>query len=156
MPRELVIPELLTSAMANPNWPVGRVSGSRLRTTHTIFESIDFELLRTADQLRRNGIADTETLIEFAKTPSTRDHVGLAIGSTEKEHVLLPRLDVEQILVFGGGADFGDDFWLTLDFRSDTENPRVVGNQFRFETCEWFIITKTFRDFCAILDIALP
>ena len=153
MTRNLTVPKILTDAMSTTEWPKGRVPGARLESTHSIFQTIDFELLQTAEQLQSNGIAHTGTLIQFANKPSTRDHVGLGIGSDENVAIELPRLDVEQILVFGGGADIGDDFWLTLDFRSSAEDPRVVGNQFRPSTCEWFVIADTFRDFCNILGI---
>jgi hypothetical protein len=60
---------------------------------------------------------------------------------------------VEQILVFGGGADFGDDFWLTLDFRTTFDAPRVVGNGFAYRSCTWFEIAHTFSDFCSLIGV---
>ena len=81
--------------------------------------------------------------------------MGLRIGSNESELVKLPRLDVEKCLVFGGGADIGDDFWLTLDLRTDMNDPRVVGNHYHRKSCEWFEVTETFTRFCEILDIKL-
>ena len=77
--------------------------------------------------------------------------MGLAVGSEEEGPVDLPRLDVEQGLVFGGGADMGDDFWSTLDLRTSRPDPCVVGNQFRNKAYEWFEITPTFRAFYHLL-----
>ena len=103
--------------MSTNEWPKGRVPGARLEAAHSIFQTIDLKLLQTAEQLQSSDIAHTGTLIQFANKPLTRDHVGLAIGSAENIAIELPRLAVGQILVYGGGADIGDDFWLTLDFR---------------------------------------
>ena len=38
----------------------------------------------------------------------------------------LPWLDLEQALIVGGGADYGDDTWIALDFRGRPLAPRVV------------------------------
>ena len=110
------VPALLLDAMSNEAWPKGRVVGSLLAHVHPLFRELDFELLQDEKQLERNGIADTNTLVKFASNPQIREKFGLEIDVTNS---VLPKLDVNQALVFGGGADFGDDFWLTLDLRTE-------------------------------------
>ena len=144
------VPALLLDAMSNEAWPKGRVAGSLLAHVHPLFRELDFELLQDEKQLERNGIADTNTLVKFASNPQIREKFGLEIDVTNS---VLPKLDVNQALVFGGGADFGDDFWLTLDLRTEFDNPRVVGNHLHYKSCEWFEISPTFSQFCALLEI---
>ena len=155
MTRPNRIPRILADAMSNPEWPRGRIHGSQLKGVHSIFDTIDIELLQTPDQLIRNHIVDTETLFRFSKNPNTRKHLALASSSETLDDIDLPLLDVEQILVFGGGADIGDDFWLTLDFRTGFDDPRVVGNDFGYRTCTWFELTSTFSEFCRLLDVPI-
>ena len=145
------VPAILLNAMSKRNWPKGRVPGSSLVHTHRLFREIDFELLQTEKQLERNGIADTHTLLKFADNPNICDKLGLEIDVANSD---LPKLDVNHALVFGGGADIGDDFWLTLDLRTEFDNPRVVGNHFQHRSCEWFEIASTFSQFCEFLELA--
>ena len=144
-------PAILLDSMDMVTWPTGRVPGALVSHIHPLFREIDFELLQNEAQLERNGIADTRTLIKFADNPNTSDMFSLVVDAPNST---LPKLDVSHALVFGGGADFGDDFWLTLDLRNDFHDPRVVGNYFQHNSCEWFEIAPTFSQFCELLEIS--
>lgn len=146
-------PQILVDAMSSWHWPRGRIRGAILQHSHPVFQSTDFELLQKPGQLDENHIATTESLVRFSQAPNLGLRLGLVRGSEVAESTSLPLLDVEQVLVFGGGADIGDDFWLTLDFRTSSDDPRVVGNAFGNHSCIWFEITPAFSDFCRLLRV---
>lgn len=149
------IPKFLLDAMADPRWPHGRISGSRFQQMAPGLAGIDFELISTPEQLIQNGLADTKTLIRFEESAKTREFLALAAGTKCAHKVELPTLDVEQILVIGGGADWGDDFWMALDFRSGRSNPQVVCNQFANGSCQWLVIARSFSEFCRAIGISI-
>ena len=142
-----VAPDVLTRAMRSGDWPTGAIWGSRFRHLHPMFDKFNIELLQTPDQL----VSDTRFLADWALRPDNRDHLKLTIGSQFGDSEL-PILDVEKALVFGGGAGYGDDFWLVIDLRSRAEDPRVVGNQFSVKGCDWVQISPSFTDFCVELS----
>ena len=92
----------------------------------------DFELL-TISQIsgkERSKIADLETLVYSAKKPSSALTDRVHAGNNTQGPSDLPWLDVERSLVIGGGADYGDDTFIALDYRLDPSGPRVVISQY--------------------------
>lgn len=155
MSNDRKIPKILIDAMADPLWPRGRISGLQLRHLNPRISGFEFELLQTREQLLRNDLADTETLIRFEESPKIRDFLALAAGTKCGHKVELPILDVEQILVIGGGTDWADDVWVALDFRAGFGDPQVVFNQFSNKSCEWLVIAKSFSEFCRAIGISV-
>jgi hypothetical protein len=145
-------------------WPSERrLSGSLLSTAVPFMPAMDFELL-TLDQISgkvRSEIADLETLVLFARTPSTAVVHRVYAGNNIQGPFDLPWLDVERALVIGGGADYGDDTWISLDYRRDRADPRVVISQFNHYGPEgartapshitWLQIAANIRGFLAML-----
>ncbi|PHS05034.1 MAG: hypothetical protein COA78_15800 [Blastopirellula sp.] len=144
-----VAPDILIRALSSPDWPSKPIWGSKLRHLHPMFDRFNIELLQTLEQLIHN------TLANFAQRPDNRDHLKLTIGSQFGESVL-PVLDVEQAVVFGGGAAIGDDFWLAVDLRSDAQDPSVIGNHFGQHGCNWVQVAPSFTAFCQELSISIP
>jgi hypothetical protein len=63
---------------------------------------------------------------------------------------------VDQVLVIGGGADYGDDTWVVLDYRSDPTNPRVVANEWPSGPppgTAWREVAPSVTDFLRLLGI---
>lgn len=110
-------------------WPSERrLSGSLLSTAAPFMSDMDFELL-TLSQISgkvRSKIANLETLVHFAKTPSTALVWQVYAGNNAQGPSDLPWLDVAKALVIGGGADYGDDTFIALDYRLNRSDPRVV------------------------------
>lgn len=88
-----------------------------------------------------------------ADEPSSRV---FALGDgREQRSVDLPRLDVERAVLIAVNRNAGDDVALALDYRSDPADPRVVASDFWTDPrqCAWRIVTHTFTEFIARLDI---
>lgn len=127
------IPKALIAANNRAGWPSEqRLSGSLLSIAAPFMSAMDFELL-TIDQVSgkaRSKVADLETLVLFAKTPCTALVHRVYVGTNTLGPSDLPWLDVDKALIIGGGADYGDDTWIALDYRLDQADPRVVISQF--------------------------
>jgi hypothetical protein len=155
----IVLPAVLISAMKSPQWPTGRVHTGFLLGTAPFLAAMDLELIQSVESLIDNDIASTATLCTFADNPRLAESHRLRRGSKAEQAVELPWLDVEKAVVFGGGADYGDDLWLVLDFRAHVDDPRVVANEFLKEGgtaptgCLWREITPSFSSFCRRLGL---
>jgi hypothetical protein len=94
--------------------------------------TMDFELLaldQVAGETPSDG-PDLETLRHFAGNPQSARMFHVYSGTNANGPADLPWLDVENALVIGGGADYGDDTWIALDVRLSAVTPRVVLSQF--------------------------
>lgn len=74
-----------------------------------------------------------EQLLGFASNNQKAADFRVKCGSKVTAPIKLPWLDIEQAICIGGGADYGDDLWLMIDFRSDQNDPRVLANIFEWE-----------------------
>jgi hypothetical protein len=159
------IPQALIEAENLARWPSGlRLSGSVLSSVAPFMSTIDFELL-SIDQIlgkKSSQIADLETLTLFAKKPSSALHHRVYIGNNAQGPSDLPWLDVDKALVIGGGADYGDDTWLALDYRLNLLDPRIVVSQYRHYGPEparaapshinWLAIAPNIQGFLALVE----
>lgn len=160
----LVIPGAMIEADRIAKWPSQRrLSGSLLSTAAPFMSAMDFELL-TLSQVsgkERSEIADLETLAFFAKTPSSALMHRVYAGSNPQGPSDLPWLDVEKALVIGGGADYGDDTFIALDYRPDRNDPRVVISEYHHYGPEgartasshftWLEVAGNIQTFLAVL-----
>jgi hypothetical protein len=154
----LVLPAVLISAMKSPRWPTGRVRTGPLPGTAPFLATFDLEMIPPVELLIDDNIASTATLCRFADRPRLAESHRLRRGGKAEQAVELPWLDVEKAVVFGGGADYGDDLWLVLDYRTIADDPRVVANEYLREGvtpmgCFWRQITPSFSAFCRRLGI---
>ncbi len=78
-------------------------------------------------------------------------------GSISPDKTDLPWLDVEKSLFIAVNRIPGDDLAIALDFRSSTENPRVVASYWCDEPgdyhVEWRLVTETFSEFLTRLNM---
>jgi hypothetical protein len=133
-------------------WPIGRIGTRSLdnQSNCRFLKKIDLELIRSDEEID----ADQRTLREFAENERSRTMFKLAPGSVSGQKINLPWLDVEKALCIGGGADFGDDVWLVLDFSGGSDNPRVLANEWvHGETteCFWREVASSLEEFLSVL-----
>lgn len=158
---ELEIPSLLLDAMRDGAWPAGRICGavgSLPQPSSGMFADTDLVLLQTRADLERGAseAADIQSLRQFADSAELSEKFKVKRGSAVTGPVELPWLDVEQALLIGGGADYGDDTWLVLDFRTGPTDPRVVVNVWRQGAppqVEWRELTPSLTLFLRMLGV---
>jgi hypothetical protein len=72
-------------------------------------------------------------------------------GTIDQQGGDLPLLDVEKAVVIGGGADYGDDTWIVLDYRPNLKSPRVLASQWQAGTTgphlQWVELAPSFEAF---------
>lgn len=130
------LPHALVNAAALGTWPSGSLPGALFARVAPFAAQMRFDLL-TLEQVRghsRSKIADTRTLVEFSAHPASASTHRLYAGRNANGPMDLPWLDVEKATVIGGGADFGDDTWIALDYRQTPEAPRVVISTLEYNT----------------------
>lgn len=155
----ITLPEIFLAAIKSQHWPRGRVRSSPFVAAAPFLTGMDLEFVQSVDALLENEIADTKTLLTFADDPRLAERSKLRRGSVGGQPIALPWLDVDKAIVFGGGADYGDDLWLVLDFRSDPNDPRVIANEYLRAgdagppECFWREVAPCFSVFCASLGI---
>jgi hypothetical protein len=148
------IPSIMIDLIKQKKWPVGRISTSSIARQDSckFLGKLDLEFLRSEDGMK----ADLDTLKEFAEHEQTSKTYGLRIGSQSDAPIELPWLDVEKAVCIGGGADYGDDVWLLLDYRTNGSEPRLIANEFQHgETtqCFWREVAPSLTDFCQQLGL---
>jgi hypothetical protein len=157
----LPVPTLLAAAMASGQWPTGRVPPARLRSDSPFLDGMHFEFAQSVPELFDNKIASTRQLLGLADSSQAAAEMRLGRSNACSRPLDLPWLDVEKVIVIGGGADYGDDLWVALDYRTDAGDPRVVANEYvrvddtRRPECFWREIAPTFSEFCARLGLKL-
>ena len=130
---ELPIPPVLLSRIRKGSWP-RIIRNRKLRQLSQFVTDEEFELFVTVDEiLDENQIASLDIFYDLVEDERTAKRWSLAMGSREGGRVDLDTLDLEQTLVIGGGADYGDDKWLVLDYRTDQQDPRVVFNWYQHQ-----------------------
>lgn len=160
--RELEIPSLLLDAMRDGVWPKGRIRGALStlpQPSAGLLADMDLVLLQTRDDLELGAseAASIQSLHEFADSAELSEKFKVKRGSVVTRPVELPWLDVEQALLIGGGADYGDDTWLVLDYRTGPTDPRVVVNVWRQGAppqVEWCELTPSLTGFLRLLGVA--
>jgi hypothetical protein len=158
------IPNAMIEADGLKKWPSERrLPGSLLSGQAPFMSQMDFELL-TLSQIcgqERSMVADLETLVRFAKSPGTARGYQVYVGNNMQGPSDLPWLDVKSSLVIGGGADYGDDTFIALDYRLNPRDPRVVISQYNHYASEgartapshisWLAIATNIQGFIALL-----
>ncbi len=150
------LPTLLGSLIDQRRWP-RFLDGSGV-APHLRDKGINIELLQANELYNGDAskIADLDTLQLFADNEKASHMYRVRRPSADGANIELPWLDVEKAAVIGGGADYGDDVWLVLDYRSGATDPRVLVNEFvRDENenlrCYWREVAPTFSAFAEIL-----
>jgi hypothetical protein len=125
------LPEVLTHAFEHARWPNGVISARRFTTVpHLAAAGVDIELTATIAKIAQDN-ADISGLEQFARHQDKwKVSWKLVYGSDSERPPQLPWLDLEKAVAIGGGADYGDDTWILLDYRTDVTDPRVVCNEF--------------------------
>lgn len=128
------IPKSALELKRRGQWPQGRIPMRLLIATPPLSEC-DFELLPFSQILDqdRSQCPDLNTLLEFADNSRLATLHRLYRGVNNNGPSDLPWLDVDRITVIGGGADYGDDVWLVLDYRRSANEPLAVVNEWRRE-----------------------
>lgn len=130
---ELPIPPILLSRIQQGRWPRS-LSNRMLRQLSSYITDEEFELFITVDEMRgENDIASLELLYDFAEDERRAKRWKLALGSEIGGKVDRDWLDLERALVIGGGANYGDDKWLVLDYRMNQQDPRVIFNWYQHQ-----------------------
>jgi hypothetical protein len=157
----LEVPGLLLDAMRDGLLPSGRIRGAVQALPQPSaghFAETDLELIRTPDELQPGGspIADTASLRKMADSTELAEKYKVKRGSAEASPVELPWLDVEQALVIGGGASYGDDTWVVLDYRTGANDPRVAMNVWKAgkpSEVEWRELAPSMSEFLKMLGV---
>lgn len=155
--REHQLPTAVREALDSGSWPLKVIPGSIFSPVHPVWSSINIELLKDSGEILIGGSknADLETLIEFAGDVRLSEQMRLLRGSENHEKNDLPWLDVEQALVIGGGADYGDDLWLVMDYRRNALSPRVIFNVYDERgRASWMVLTESVELFLSRVGVA--
>lgn len=152
----LEVPSVVLEAMREGGWPKGRIRGSILQASGPFPADCDVELLQSLDEMvgEASEISDISWLRKCADNPELASKYQVTRGTANAGPIELPWLDVEQALVIGGGADYGDDTLIVLDYRSKATEPRVVVNvwsQGRPLQVEWRELAPTVTRFMQML-----
>ena len=146
-------------------WPRGRIAARVLVPNIGVPEDMELEFLQSEQEiLGGSEIADLTTLKGFAEHAGIASTFRVHRGSAWDGPSALPWLDVERALVIGGGADYGHDAWLVLDYRSSASEPRVVLSVWQGDGdgrhIEWRQVAASFEEFwdrctraCAVSNI---
>ena len=140
---------MLVDLIRREQWPKGRISTAPLTTVAPFMANFDLTFHHTADQMA----GDLGALVKFCSDARMSDELKLRRGGKHPEAIELPWLDVERALCIGGGADYGDELWLVLDYRANPDEPRVVANIFQGGRCDWREVTSSFSEFCRISGV---
>lgn len=168
------LPESVIEAICDGSWPKGRISGKRFAAV-PFLKGVDLELESSIDRIRLDNspIATLGTLVSLfgidagiysldndAKPAHDRAIYKVLYGSPSGRVPDLPYLDTANALCIGGGADYGDDTWVLLDFRANSSDPRVICNEWVWVHGEtgarvlldfrWLQIARSLSDFLAM------
>lgn len=142
-------------------WPKGRLSSELFVEVASFLAEMDFRFIQSTDLASH---PEMKGLWQFTEKPEFAEWQKVARGSQSTSKVELPWLDVEKAIVFGGGADLGDDTHLVLDYRSDLHDPRVVSNEYLHDEADavtlkggkapglvWREVAPSFSAFCRLV-----
>ncbi len=170
------LPKSLVEAISDGSWPKGRISGKRFADAPFLkLKRIDLELESSIDRIRLDNspIATLGTLVSYfgidaglfnpdndANPAHDRAIYRVLYGSPCGRVPDLPYLDTANALCIGGGADYGDDTWVLLDFRANSSDPRVICNEWVWELgatgarvllgFRWLQIARSLSEFLAM------
>ena len=149
---DLPLPESMMFLVESIRWPAGlRLSTAPLLTNapYKFLDEVDLCLYESATRMQ----AELDTLRELFVAESYR----VCDGATSQEQESLPWIDITRSVCIGGGADYGDDLWLLLDYRNGAREgktePRVVVNDLRDEWY-WREVSPSFTDFALAIGLA--
>lgn len=156
--RNLRSPDLLIELVTSNRWP----ADLRLDTSSLVAESglsfldhVDVTVFGNTQILEKEDAG----LVKFAEYDMDKNiypdfpAANVAFGSKSLTPVKLPLLDVEKAFAFGTGADWGDDLYLCLDYRTDPDDPRVVCNEKTDDGDVWHLLSPTFSEFCICIGL---
>jgi hypothetical protein len=141
----LPLPDLLISLIQHKRWV--HPGDERIRELIPFFgEPVD--LLQSVESMQRESsgfLADDPTM-------STLFHE--VRGSKANGRVELPWLDVEFAVFVAVNRFPGDDIGIALDYRTDSNDPRVVANDWGMDRgCIWREVTPSFSTFIQSLRL---
>ena len=164
----------MVEAICDGSWPKGRISGKRFAAA-PFLKGFALELESSLDLIRldRSPIATLGSLVSHCgidagvfnldgdvKPGHDRAIYKVLYGSPYGTVPDLPYVDAANALCIGGGADYGDDTWVLLDFRAYSSDPRVICNEWVYAQCEtgarvlldfrWVQIARSLSDFLAM------
>lgn len=141
------LPKSMVEAFCDGSWPKGRISGERFAAA-PFLKGFRLELESSLDLIRldKSPIATLGSLVSHCeidaglfnldgdvKPAHDRAIYKVFLGSPHGTVPDLPYVDAANALCIGGGADYGDDTWVLLDFRTDSSDPRVICNEWVYE-----------------------
>ncbi|WP_244872186.1 hypothetical protein [Catellatospora sp. TT07R-123] len=112
-------------------------------------DPLDF--LTGIDWMRRENAG----LLRLTADPRSAYLFRQARGSTAVGPVKLPWLDVEQAVLIAVNRRPGDDVAMALDYRTGSDDPRVVASDFWTDPrqCSWRIVVPAFSRLLDVLNL---
>ncbi|WP_309380169.1 hypothetical protein [Cerasicoccus frondis] len=65
----------------------------------------------------------------------------------------LPWIDVEKSIMIAVNRSIGDDLGIALDYRTSSDDPRVIASDWSENECMWREIAPTFSTFCSMIEL---
>lgn len=142
----LPLPPLLLALIAQERWQ--HPGDTHL---HAILPWINDPLDLVVDFQRRSFAVDCAMLTQM---PRDAAFMHLACGSLTTQPILLPWIDLEQVVWIMVNREVGDDQAVALDYRTSRTDPRVIASHWVVKTgCCWREVTPTFSSFVQQLDL---
>ena len=142
----LPLPPLLLELIAQDRWQ--HPGDTRV---HAMLPWIDDPLDLVIDFQRPAFGVDCAML---AHMPGSGDFMHLACGSLTARPIVIPWIDLEQVVWIMVNREVGDDQAVALDYRTSHVDPRVVASHWdRMMGCCWREVTPTFSDFVQQLGL---
>lgn len=142
------VPLVLRQAFENGQWPRGRLNGSRFPAVWSRFHC-DLELTPALADIEAgtSGIADIGSLPRHFNGSAWHFYQ----SSLAQPRQPFPWIDLSMATCIGGGADYGDDLLLLLDWRIESEDPPVVWNLLSGDTpwgrADWILAAPSLTEF---------
>ncbi|WP_433471691.1 S1 RNA-binding domain-containing protein [Spirillospora sp. CA-142024] len=143
------MPVLLIELMASGGWPAQ--DDTRLRAVMPWFED-PVDLLADVHQIGR----ESASLDRITDHHATAELFRQARGSQATDLVELPWLDADLAVLIGVNRNPGDDVAIALDYRTGSDDPRVVASDWWTDPhrCAWRVVAPTFSAFAAALGLS--
>lgn len=133
------LPLLLIELLRNGQWQHPGDDALRMLIPFSM-EPVDFLGISSIHR-------ETSGLLRHADDPKTAELFYLSRGSRASLPVELPWLDAERAVLIAVNRDSGDDVAIALDFRGNTEDPRVVASHWNDAQSPWAEISPSFSAF---------
>jgi len=137
----LILPPLLNDLIASGRWqqPPDAVI---FAAVPFLREPVNFLLSEPHMRFESHGLG-----VGF---PHMREYLGTETAAQE-----LPWLDDDVALFIAVNREIGADIGIALDYRTSSDDPRVVGSDWWTDgkTCYWREVTSTFTEFVARIGL---